>query len=248
MKKINFWSLFDIMIVTILCVGFVSCGDDDEDELVNMDSKTVYVGSKTSIDGARSVVSDNKFVALVSDDNSIEGWHVGKTTVTVNGKYKLPITVRGLYHFYDDPITNWGCSQSYVKQNQKQGTLNSKSDSKMLIYDNVGSATLLAYCFDEGKLFSIMTYVKTSYSSNFINYLTERYLVFPEEVASYSYLGIDGVDFDNFNTAVMITVESTTYISALYASKDYVDSKSSKVKMFSPLNELNFDMENIIPE
>ncbi len=245
MKKINYWSLLSIIMMAMLSVCFVSCGDDEDD--IACDAKTIYVGTKTSIDGAKSVVSNNKFVALINDDKSIEGWHVGETTVTVNGKYKVSVSVRGLYHFYNDPVIEWGCNQTYVKQHQTQGTLSSKSDSESLIFENVGSADVMLYQFENGKLVSVAALVKTTYTSRFMDYLTERYLFIPEEIATYTYLGINGVDENNFTTAVAIKVYSSSYLMALYLSKEYLESKGSNIKQFKLFDKKRNEIENILP-
>ncbi|MBR6926835.1 MAG: hypothetical protein IKH52_06490 [Bacteroidaceae bacterium] len=215
MKKVLYLAVVVLLSMSSSIV-LTSCGDDDDGETsVSTKDLTLYVGSKTNISGAKSIVPDNKFIALVDNNLEIEGWHVGSTSLLVNGNKKINLTVRGRYHFYDDPVTDWGTSMSNVKSKQKQGTLSNETQD-VLVYKNVGSAELLGYTFEKGKLKAALAQVKTSYTTSLIDYLNERYLILPEEVATYTYMGADGLDKTTMKTLVMIEVQSASYIIVYY--------------------------------
>lgn len=216
MKKLIYLSV--VMLISMFSsLALTSCGDDDDDvgTQISLKDLTLWVGSKTNIAGAKSIIPDNKFIALVNDNLQIEGWHVGNTSLLVNGNKRVKLTVRGRYHFYDDPITDWNASLNTIKSKQKQGSL-TKETSESLIYKNVGSAEQLGYVFKGGKLYGIVAQVKTSYTSSLMDYINERYLILPEEVATYTYMGADGLDKAHMKTLVMIEIASASYINVFY--------------------------------
>lgn len=231
MKKENYLHLLTIMMVAMLSVGFASCGGDDDDDSIDTSPITLYAGDETSVNGASSIESENEFVVYIGkSDNSVNGFHVGNTFIKVNGKNRIPVTVKGKYHTYDDPVTEWGCSQDYVKSHQKQGTLNtSKSDSKSLIYENVGHADILMYNFENGKLKSIAVLVSTAYTSEYAGYLAERFLMIKLDNSSVDYAGVDALDVDKAKTYVGLKIYSTSYLMGVYMPAS--DSKSSSAKI-----------------
>lgn len=124
MKK-KFCCLQTLILIVALNVGFASCGSDDKDDVnVNTSPITLYAGDKTTVSGATSIETENEFVAFIGkSDNSVNGWHVGDTYIIVNGKNRIPVSVKGKYHTYNNPVTEWGCSQTHVKNLQTQGIL-----------------------------------------------------------------------------------------------------------------------------
>ena len=233
MKK-NFFYLFVIVLLSMFSIAFVSCGDDDDDEkddVIDTTPITLIAGKDKVITGADTITSSNKFVAY-GTKNTVHAWHVGEATLLVNGKKSITITVNPLYYLYDDPICVWGCSMDYVKQNQKQGKINSKSTSDYLIYDNAGGATILAYAFEKGKLSSVMTFVSTNHTSTLGSYLAERYLMLPMyEGDKTTYAGMDGLD-DNAKTYVIMDLYDTKTWTVYYTQRSTTRSNmpNSKIK------------------
>ena len=233
MKK-NFYYLFGVTLVTMMSAGFVSCGDDDEkDDGVDTTPISIYAGTDKVISGADTISSSNKFVAY-GTKNTVHAWHVGETALKVNGKQTISISVHPLYHLYDDPICNWGCSMDYVKSHQKQGTINSKSTSEMLAYDNAGGATLLMYQFKDGKLSAVMAMVSTNHSSTLADYLGERYLLLPYYQGEKEYfVGMDGLDRETAKSMVMMELYNSSNWAIMYTNA----SSSSKARS----GEIDFD-------
>ena len=235
MNKKDLLKLWAIVMVAMLSVGFASCSsDDDDDSQIDTSPITLYAGDKTMVQGATSVESENKFVVWVNEDKSVEGFHVGETFIKVNGKSRIPVTVKGKYNTYEAPVTEWGCNQAFVKSQQKQGTLSSKSDATSLIYDNVGRAERMLYSFENGKLKSVGTVVSTAYTSEFAGYMSERFFMLPYEKDNDTYfIGIDALEVEKAKTYAMLQVYNYKYLVAIYMSASEA-SRSSKTKVNLP--------------
>jgi len=216
MKKFNALCMF--MLATVALPLMMACGDDDEEESFDTTPINIYSNGEKTISGADTITSANKFIAYTKG-NKVTAFHVGKTDLTVNGKYKISLSVLPLYHLYDDPILEWGCSVDYVKSHQKQGTLNSKSTDELLAYENAGGASILGYSFENGKLKSVGAFVSTSHTSTLADYLMERYLMEPYyQGAETYYIGMDGLTTEEANTALIMNVASSSMIQVTYAS------------------------------
>lgn len=227
MKK-YLYSWMTIMMVTTMNVGFISCGgDDNNDEIIDVTPISMYSDGQKSIEGADTITCSNRFVAYTRG-NTVYGFHVGEALLNVNGKKTVKLTVLPKYSLYDDPICNWGCGKDYVKSNQKQGKLSSKSTDETLIYENAGGATALMYHFENGKLKSIGAIVSTNHASQYADYLTERYLMLPlYQGADIYFVGADGLTLAEANTAVVMQVYSYKDLITVYMpAKDYSTTRS----------------------
>lgn len=229
------------MAVTLV-LGFSSCGsDDDDDNAIDTSPVTLYAGDKTVIDGASTVESENEFVAYVNKDLSIEGFHVGETYVKANGKSRVKVTVKGKYKTYDDPVTEWGCSQSVVRSRQTQGTLSSRSDDESLIYMNPGHASAVMYSFENGKLVSVGAVVSTAYTSEYAGYLSERYLMGETTYDGDTYfMGIDAMQLEDANTVVMMQVYSASQLVTVYMPASRANNSSAKADVVKRLRRIRF--------
>ena len=179
MNKKILWSLQTLLMVAILSISFVSCSsDDDSDDGITTTSVTLFAGKTKTLEGnVREIVSANEFVATVKD-NVITGNHVGETVVTVNGKYKISVSVIPFSNIMNDPVTEWGASKETVKAKQKQGTLSADED-EILVYQNCGDASLVAYSFENGKLSTVLVRMPISKTSSYTDYLMERFAFYP---------------------------------------------------------------------
>ena len=201
MKKFN---SIGLSLMTVVGLGLFSCSSSSEDDGIDTTPITMYAGSDKTIEGADTISSLNKFVAYGSK-NKIHGWHVGETTVTVNGKKNIQVTIAPKYNLYEDPICEWGCSMDHVKKSQKQGSLNPKSTDEILAYNDAGGATWLAYFFKNGTLSSVMAIVASNHTTVLADYLSERYLILPLYQGKDTYFaGMDGLDEDHAKTMVLM--------------------------------------------
>ena len=240
----KFYNLMSIAFFAVLGICFISCSDDDKDDNGGGVDKTpisLFAGREKAIEGAKTIDSSDKFVAY-SKDNIVYGYHVGSATLSVNGKYKIPVSVLPMYNLYDDPVCEWGCNIANVKSKQKQGTLSSKSTSEMLTYENAGGATLLGYSFKDGKLSAAMAIVSTNHTSTLASFLAERYMMIPVYEGEETYFaGIDAIDTDHAKTIAIMNLYNTDYWWVYYT--DYKASTRS-VTNYDEMKELK---ESLIP-
>ena len=238
------WSLPTIMMAAMLSVGFASCGSDGDDNNaggIDTSPISLYAGDKTTITGATDLESENEFVAYISSkDNSIVGYHVGETKVRVNGTKIVPVTVKGKYNLYDAPITEWGCNQSFIKSRQKQGTLSSKSNAEVLIYENAGKSSAMAYMFDNGALKGVGVVISTIYASELGSYFGERFLLLPIKSEDETLYGIDGLDLATANTVVTVSVKSASSMLVIYMPvPPSGNSSKAKANMIQKIKKLS---------
>lgn len=229
MKKSYFY-LLGIALVTMLSVSFVSCGKDkeeDKDDMIDTTPISLAVGSEKIITGADTISSSNRFVAY-GTKNTVKAYHVGETSLLVNGKKTISISVYSTNYLYDNPVCEWGCSIDYVKSHQKEGTYSSKSTNEYLLYENAGGASQLVYVFENGALKSVLAMVSTNHTSTLASYLTDRYFMLPIYQGENTYFaGIDALDADNAKTFVYMDVYNTKFWSVLYMKYDKKSTRSS---------------------
>lgn len=249
MKKIKFWSM--IMLMSVALPTMVACGSDDEEEkeqepeedMIDTTPISIFSDGTKSIAGADSIVSSNRFV-VYTKGNEIHGYHVGETEVLVNNKKTIQVTVLPKYSLYDDPICKWGCDMNYVKNNQKQGTLSSKSTTEMLVYENAGAASMLMYTFKNNKLSSVGAVVSTNHTSTYASYLAERYLMVPYYEGKDTYfVGIDALEVESANTAVIMQVYNIDYLITLYTPASKLSTRSPQI--FDWAEEAKTIIENL---
>ena len=232
MRNNHFDDYLLIIVAVILCFGFTSCGsdDDDKDDKDNIDTTPISLiaGDDKTILGADTISTSNRFVAYATK-NVVHAWHVGEATLLVNGKKTISIKVSPKYYLYDDPICDWGCDMNYVRSKQKQGTLSSKSTSTLLVYDDAGAASTLAYSFENGKLKSVLAVVSTNHTSQYASYLAERYLMLPYYKGEDTYfVGSDHINLEDASTVVMMQVYTITQLVTIYMpAQDYSTSSRS---------------------
>lgn len=231
MKRIE---LLVVMLLTAFV--FVACSSDDDENSGSLTDQVMYSGDSVRINSNATVA--NRFVAYVSKDGYLHGFHVGETTVYLNGG-SANVTVRGRYNAFDVQ-TDWGVTPEQVKANQKGGTLRSDDTSngiRMLIYENVGTANLLTYGFKNNQLYIAMALSNPKDQEEIINYLSERYIFFPEEIESYTYAGIDAIDREYAKTVAYLKLDTDFkydyMLQSTFISIDAVSSSTSNARAFT---------------
>lgn len=163
-------------------------------------SKTISVGASFSI-GTGSWRSSNDFVASV-DAGSVKANHVGECTIS-NGKNTCKVTVTPNSNFITEPITEWGISKSQLIA--KCGN-NYKTSGKSIAYISTSNtiAPITMYTFDDNdKLKSSVVTVKTNYTAELVEFLTERYQLIAME--GYDFYFANGNTTNNISTAVGVS-------------------------------------------
>lgn len=226
MKRLK---LFSSVVLFIISMTFnSSCSKDDKEDDIDTTPISLYVGDQKEIQGAKSLSSANDFIA-VTKDNTIEGFHVGKTRISVNNSKSIDITVKSIHNLYDDPVCNWGCTMNEVRQKQTQGKYSSRSDNDALIYENAGGASFIMYSFNNGKLKSVGVVVSTNHLSQFTDYLLDRFLMTTVYYGKDTYFaGIDGSSMEIAKTFVMMEVYNVDYMIALYTPVSKTPTRSAQ--------------------
>lgn len=120
----------------------------------------------------------------------------------------------------------------------------------MIVYKNVGVANLLAYSFDNNKLVSAMAFSNPSDMDELLNYLKERYLFLPEEVDSYTYLGVDALDEEFSKTVAMLKLDSSVgmdyMLQTMFISTDYLSKHSSSSATSLAKKAVRFELSSSI--
>lgn len=193
------------MMLATVC--FISCSSSNDDDDFTLSDQVIYAGD--SIRFSPNATVANEFTAYISKSGYLHGFHVGETTVTLNG-HTANITVRGRYNAFKVQ-TDWTLSPEQLMS--KQGGTPERdvttNGTRMIVYKNVGIANLLAYSFKNGKLTSAMAFSNPSDTQELLNFLNERYLILPEEVDSYTYLFVDAFKEADSKTLVMISLDTS---------------------------------------
>ena len=61
-----------LAIITVFSLTFISCGGDDDDDVVNKKPIMLYVGEETSVPETTNLESENNFVAFATSNNKIK--------------------------------------------------------------------------------------------------------------------------------------------------------------------------------
>lgn len=216
-------------LLAIFATAFVACSSSDDDEKSGIDAstRTIYVGDSVKIEGAQTLTSANKFVAFTNNQGYIKAYHIGQTTVTVNGSTNIPVVVKGVKTGFSDPITNWGCSKSYVKQNHTVGSLY-KEETDNIAYKSNGNIQVFLYSFENSKLKSAATAVSLSNSVDYFEYLLERYLPITE--LDGAYMLVDALSTSDCKTAVWYQYSNNRYIAVFMDASSIYSSSSAKTQ------------------
>ena len=160
----------------------------------------IKVGASYSINSTQSWSSNKTFVATVSSSGTITGQHVGSCTVSCP-KGCCQVNVTANTNLFRDPITEWGLSKSAVIA--RAGSNYQETSSGDLAYETGSSvAPYLGYSFTNGVLSSTLLMVKTSYTNQVVDHLSERYRYISQSgnVFYFSDDGTTGVYFRYYNS------------------------------------------------
>lgn len=198
-------------------VLFVGCekenGTGGNGSSVNVPSQvSVKVGQTYNLGSSQTWSSSNKFVATVSNSGIITGQHVGMCTVSCAGG-SCQVNVLANINLFQDPITQWGLSKSEVIA--REGYDYEETNSGAIGYSTGNSiAPLLMYTFDNNKLKNAGITVKTAYTNQVVDHLSERYR-YLGKVGSAFYFA-DGNSSADAKTAVVLQYYNSSYWVAMY--------------------------------
>ena len=172
-----------LLLIFIGVVLLSACSDKDEPKIHIPTNMNLSVGSLFSVGVSGNWISSNEFVASVDKDGVIKAEHVGMCIISGEGK-QCRVIVEPKSNFLNEPIIEWGISKSQLIS--KCGNDYKESGSAIGYITNSTIAPITMYTFDNnGKLSSSAIVVKTNYSTELVDFLTER----------YQPIGMDGYDF-----------------------------------------------------
>ena len=207
-----------MLLFASMAVLFVGCekenGTGGNGSIVNVPSQvSVKVGQTHNLGSSQSWSSSNTFVATVSNSGIIAGQHVGKCSVSC-ADGSCQVNVLANINLFQDPITQWGLSKSQVIA--KQGYDYEETDNGDLAYETGSSiAPYLGYSFENGGLSMTILFVKTSYTNQVVDHLSERYKFMYKEGSSFVF--INGNTTSESNTMVILRYYNSSYWAVVYS-------------------------------
>lgn len=224
---LNYLDMKKILFLLVMFASFVACSKDDDEKEIDTTPISIYIDDARQLNlKGESVVSDNEFVAFVEND-SVYGFHVGKTNIVVNGNQTIPVEVKGRYDLGVELLTEWGASIDYVKKNHVGGKL-IEEDSETLAYEKVGDATGVIYTFKNGKLSSSLFVIDSYYLQKTTSFLLERFLIYPENISSYTFVGMNAMKLKDATTIAFLKIRSSSQLAVMYTEN--TTTKSGSVK------------------
>lgn len=241
-------------LLAFLPLALVACSSgDNEDGSLKQSSYSVNYDESIAFDNPGSLAIENTFIASYAD-GMITGRHIGKTTAIYDGKQRLTITVNETIHYLDWPVTEWGASQTIVKNLQKSGVIDGESDDKTLFFAvKSGSKTkyLFGYNFKEGKLSASILILPVNEVNTIVPWLKQKYYVALTGDDTEFSGGYDAYNVDEASTILAVTIGTldtnrytTKYAYALmFTSAEEI--KTRAVTYDNVLNTLPFGLTTL---
>lgn len=198
-----FEKFLSLLIVFIVVTIFSACSDKENEPTISIPtSKSITVGTSFSLGLSDNWRSSNEFVASVDGDGNVEAAHIGECTIS-NGKNSCKVTVTPKSTFIKEPIREWGISKSQLIS--KCGSDYKESGNSIGYISNSSIAPITMYTFDSNnRLSSSVIMVKTAYTSELVDFFTERYQ--PVSVDGYDFYFTDGYTAQTISTAVCLSL------------------------------------------
>jgi len=180
MRKLLF-----IVVISSLC--FTCSKDDSQELLINISEISLYPEDVMQIEAVSdfdiTYLSNNTYLANVLSSGLLTANKVGKTSIEVSSHdrvIEIPVEIKGRYHLYPDPITDWSISRSDLINLVGEPD---KSYTNSIEYANYSDqAPSIAYLFTPGdSLMFALVIVHDTYADDLIAYMNERYVLDSEE-------------------------------------------------------------------
>ena len=214
MKTTRFNLLFIAIAIFMTCNIVISCGDDEEDDSIQITSSknlSMNSGETSQIQCTQKSVtyeSEDDFVATVSASGEIKASHVGSTDIKVNGSKMIKVAVVPKYKNFDEPILDFGISMSKLKSLEKNKPI--KENDEGLSYDGTGDETGRIYLFKNGKL----------YSSILADFLLERYLVIDVDKSKQTSTFVNGLTTETITMGINVSTENYQFLVVYFPTAD----------------------------
>lgn len=172
---------FLLLCVAVASVAFVGCSDDDNNESLKLNKKsiTLYSLDEFQIECSGTNVtyqSKDPYVAQVDEFGKVTAVLIGETDIEVvanEGHAKLHVIVTPKYDLYKEPYTNWGKSMSDVVA--ACGNPDASTETS-IAYKFNDIHILTTYSFENNKLDGAVAAINSAYASELMSFLCERYM------------------------------------------------------------------------
>lgn len=226
-----------LIMASLLC-NFSCSSDDEEDEKIRVPSSCqLKVGEKFNLGYQGNWVSKNPFSATVDFNGIVSAVRQGSAIVQIKEK-KLTcnITVSPSYTLYTEPITQWGLSRSSIIN--KKGTPDSSS-STVIGYKNSSTIVPLEmYLFEDDKLSSSAVVVKTTYTSELIEHLSQRFMPATVDMDNYRLYFLDAETLSESKNVVVADLYNTSHWLVMYMQKPDTKSIVDEKALFNSFSSL----------
>lgn len=248
MKKFFLWAVLPFVLMAC-------SSSDNEDGSLKQSHYSVNYEESIAFDNPGSLAIENTFIASYAD-GMISGRHIGETEAIYDGKQRLTIIVNETIHYLDWPVTEWGASQSTVKDLQKSGVIESDSDDENIFYAiKSGSKTkyLYGYTFKEGKLSASILFVPVSEVKTIVPWLMQKYYIALTGDDTIFSGGYDANNLDEATTILGVTMGTldtsrytTKYAYALlFTSADEINTRADSFDNI--LKALPIELTTLLP-
>lgn len=224
MKTTRFNLLFIAIAIFMTCNIVISCGDDEEDDSIQITSSknlSMNSGETSQIQCTQKSVtyeSEDDFVATVSASGEIKASHVGSTDIKINGSKMIKVAVVPKYKNFDEPILDFGISMSKLKSFEKNKPI--KENDEGLSYDGTGDETGRIYLFKNGKLSTSAMVVRPIYSSILADFLLERYLVIDVDKSKQTSTFVNGLTTETITMGINVSTENYQFLVVYFPTAD----------------------------
>lgn len=241
--------MFSLMLVMTSILCFTACSSDDEEKLPNIpNSKYIKVGESFDLGYECNWVSSNTFSVTVNNSGVIKG--VRKGTAYVYSKDKdleCYVSVSPSYTLYNEPIIDWGISKSSIRS--RKGTPDSENSTTFTYNTNSTITPIEMYLFKDNQLAASAIVVKTSYTDELVEHLSQRFKPATVDIENYRLYFIDAETISETETAVVAQLYNTSYWLVMYSEYTSTRSVTNNTELFdtmiSELKSQDFDTSSL---
>ncbi len=216
--------MFAVMAISV--ISLTGCGNGEDgtsnvikltssDQILSYDDEFQIVATS---DTPITYTSENEYHAEVSESGLVTAGRVGETNIVLtNGEdtKKVKITVQPQSNLYPEPDLTFGMSRSAVKA--KLGTPDSETDGA-IGYGEWSYAADIVMCLFDGadKLTSYAVMVKTAYTEQLSDFLSERYVLGGVDADEYLLAYVNGLDPNSTTMLIGAQVYNLSYWMVIY--------------------------------
>lgn len=229
MKKV-----FSLMLIITSIVCVYSCSNDNEERINIPSSRNMKVGESFNLGYPSNWISSNTFAATVNNEGVISAVRKGDANIYSTDKdLSCQITISPSYTLYNEPIIQWGISKSSVKS--QKGTPDSETTT-LLTYDtNNTIAPEERYLFEDNKLKASAIFVKSTYTSEIVEHLAQRYkAAFYDDEEDVAYF-IDAETLSEAETIATVSLSNISYWVVMYYRNTVTRSSENHKEVFKTL-------------